>query len=80
MAQNNSYQVELFSPFIKMSERACSAESSWDQDGFIVLGGGEDDISDVLFSISKLDRWVRPQYIEYQVAAKNLDDGSIYHI
>jgi hypothetical protein len=34
-----------------------SGESSWDQDGFIVLGG-EDDISDVLFSISnRLDRY-----------------------
>ena len=30
----------------------CS-ESSWDQDGFIVLGG-EDDISDVLF---RMDRY-----------------------
>ena len=39
-----------------------SAESSWDTDGFIVLGGGEDDISDVLFSITnKMERFVTPE-------------------
>jgi hypothetical protein len=44
---------------VGQQEVVFSAESSWDPDGFIVLGGGEDDISDVLFSITnKLDRWV----------------------